>query len=93
MSTADRSPYHPPFTIFNAFMTRPSRRTTHKPGRKPLTKNMLLPLPVERVRALSLENHLFLAAIRDGHGTENVAMNLLRVLYLAWFMRDAADDE
>ncbi|CAE6865596.1 hypothetical protein R75461_08255 [Paraburkholderia nemoris] len=74
-------------------MARTSRRTVSKPTRKPLTKDMLLPLPVARVRALSLENHLFLAAIRGGHGSMEVAMNLLRVLYLSWFMRDAADAE
>ncbi|CAE6845410.1 hypothetical protein R75461_07227 [Paraburkholderia nemoris] len=74
-------------------MARTSRRTEHKPGRKPLTRAMLLPLPVSQVRALSLENHLTLAAMRSGHGSTEVAMNLLRVLYLSYFMRDAADDE
>jgi hypothetical protein len=69
-------------------MARSSRRTAHKPGRKPLTKAMLLPLPVGRVRALSLENHLLLAAIRNGHGSQDVTMNLMRVLYLTYFMFD-----
>ncbi|CAE6858712.1 hypothetical protein R75461_07865 [Paraburkholderia nemoris] len=73
-------------------MARTSRRTVSKPTRKPLTKDMLLPLPAARVRALSLENHLALAAIRSGHGSLAVAMTLQRVVYLAWFMRDAADD-
>ncbi|WP_234480938.1 C-type lectin-like domain-containing protein [Paraburkholderia nemoris] len=54
---------------------------------------MLLPLPAVRVRALSLENHLALAAIRTGHGSEEVAMRLLRILYLSWFMRDTADHD
>ncbi|MFL9999091.1 hypothetical protein PQR34_47770 [Paraburkholderia sediminicola] len=54
---------------------------------------MLLPLPVAKVRALSLENHLALAAIRGGHGSEGAAMNLLRVVYLAWFIRDAAEGD
>lgn len=54
---------------------------------------MLLPLPVSRVRALSLENHLALAAMRSGHGNLDVAMTLLRILYLTWFMRDTAGGE
>lgn len=51
-----------------------------------MTKEMLLPLAVSKVRELSLENHLRLAAIRSGHGSQSVVMNLLRVLYLAYFM-------
>ncbi|MCI0151929.1 hypothetical protein KNO81_39515 [Paraburkholderia sediminicola] len=51
---------------------------------------MLLPLPAARVRALSLANHLLLATIRSGHGNLDVVMNLIRVLYLAYFMRDDA---
>ncbi|WP_429322817.1 hypothetical protein [Paraburkholderia sp. GAS448] len=54
---------------------------------------MLLPLPATEVRALSLENHLALAAMRSGHGTISLAMHLLRVLYLAWFLRDATEGE
>jgi hypothetical protein len=69
-------------------MVRSSRQTRNKPGRKPLTKAMLLPLPAAKVRTLSLANHLLLATIRSGHGNLDVVMNLTRVLYLAYFMRD-----
>ncbi|AOK19211.1 hypothetical protein WL51_23135 [Burkholderia ubonensis] len=55
--------------------------------RKPLTKSDLLPLPTAKVRALSLENHMALAAIRAGHGGEEQISCLLRVVYLAFYMR------
>ncbi|KVM16629.1 hypothetical protein WL05_28310 [Burkholderia ubonensis] len=60
---------------------RPSRR-------KPLTREMLLPLPVSKVRALSLENHLALAAMRSGSGNVDQMSCLLKVVYLAWFLLD-----
>lgn len=69
-------------------MARSPARTARKPGRRPMTKEMLLPLAVSKVRELSLENHLRLAAIRSGHGSQSVVMNLLRVLYLGFFMLD-----
>ncbi|WP_256097573.1 hypothetical protein [Burkholderia cenocepacia] len=56
-------------------------------GRKPLTKGDLLPLPTAKVRALSLENHMALAAVRAGHGGEEQISCLLRVVYLAFYMR------
>ncbi|AWV04753.1 MULTISPECIES: hypothetical protein [Burkholderia] len=57
-------------------------------GRKPLTKGDLLPLPTAKVRALSLENHMALAAVRAGHGGEEQISCLLRVVYLAFYMRN-----
>ncbi|CAE6845318.1 hypothetical protein R75461_07223 [Paraburkholderia nemoris] len=74
-------------------MVRSSRQTRNKPGRKPLTKEMLLPLPAVKVRALSLANHLLLAAIHSGHGNLDVVKNLIRVLYLAYFMLDGAQGQ
>ncbi|KVA30545.1 hypothetical protein WI44_19475 [Burkholderia cepacia] len=55
-------------------------------GRKPRTKGDLLPLPTAKVRALSLENHMALAAVRAGHGGEEQICCLLRVVYLAFYM-------
>ncbi|WP_198364010.1 hypothetical protein [Burkholderia ubonensis] len=49
---------------------------------------MLLPLPVSKVRALSLENHLALAAMRSGSGNVDQMSCLLKVVYLAWFLLD-----
>jgi hypothetical protein len=53
-----------------------------------LTKEMLLPLPAETVRALSLENHLSLATVRAGRGGTDQIINLLRVAYLAFYLGD-----
>lgn len=58
-------------------------------GRSGLTREMLLPLPTEKVRALSLENHLALATVRSGRGDLDQVSCLLRVVYLAFYLRDA----
>ncbi|RQG99865.1 hypothetical protein [Paraburkholderia dinghuensis] len=49
---------------------------------------MLLPLPVARVRALSLENHLALATVRAARGNLDQLCCLLRVVYLAFYLRE-----
>lgn len=54
----------------------------------PLTKEMLLPLPTQKVQALSLENHVALAVVRSGNGDCDQVVCLLRVVYLAFFMRN-----
>ncbi|MBS2132098.1 hypothetical protein KEX41_28335 (plasmid) [Burkholderia thailandensis] len=66
-------------------MSRSSGRPSRK---KPLTREMLLPLPVAKSRALSLENHLALVAMRTGNGNVDQMSCLLKVVYLAWFMLD-----
>ncbi|MDF3085806.1 hypothetical protein [Burkholderia sola] len=48
---------------------------------------MLLPLATAKVRALSLENHLALATVRAGRGDFDQICCLIRVVYLAYFMR------
>ncbi len=58
-------------------------------GRSGLTREMLLPLPTEKVRALSLENHLALATVRGGRGDLDQVSCLLRVVYLAFYLREA----
>ncbi|WP_082742172.1 hypothetical protein [Burkholderia sp. MSMB1078WGS] len=50
---------------------------------------MLLPLSCAKVRALSLENHLALATARAGHGDFDQLCCLIRIVYLAYFMRGA----
>jgi len=55
-------------------------------ARRVRTKAELLPLSTAHVRAISLENHLALAAIRGGHGTSETMIALLRVLYLGYFI-------
>ncbi|MGN4039619.1 hypothetical protein ACS0ZG_38440, partial [Burkholderia gladioli] len=49
---------------------------------------MLLPLSSAKVRALSLENHLALATVRAGGGELDQISCLIRVVYLAYFMRN-----
>ncbi|CAG9257915.1 hypothetical protein BDI4_570016 [Burkholderia diffusa] len=46
----------------------------------PLTKEMLLPLSTEKVRSLSLENHMALAMVRSGNGNCDQVICLLRVV-------------
>ncbi|WP_081421375.1 hypothetical protein [Burkholderia contaminans] len=48
---------------------------------------MLLPLSTAKVRALSLENHLALSTVRAGRGDFDQICCLIRVVYLAYFMR------
>ncbi|ARM04489.1 hypothetical protein BOC59_33200 [Burkholderia pseudomallei] len=50
---------------------------------------MLLPLPTEKVHALSLENHLALATVRGGRGDLDQVSCLVRVVYLAFYLREA----
>ena len=45
---------------------------------------MLFPLSTEKVRALSLENHLTLAVVRSGNEDCDQVVCLLRVVYLAF---------
>ncbi|WP_230941558.1 hypothetical protein [Burkholderia cepacia] len=56
-------------------------------GRAGVTKEMLLPLSTEKVRSLSLEHHMALAVVRSGNGNCDHVICLLRVVYLAFFMR------
>ncbi len=56
-------------------------------GHSALTKEMLLPLSTEKVRSLSLEHHMALAVVRSGKGECDQVICLLRVVYLAFFMR------
>ena len=49
---------------------------------------MLLPLSTEKVRTLSLENHLAFAAVRAGQGDSVQIVKLLRIIYLAFHLRD-----
>ncbi|MDR8027923.1 hypothetical protein KPA93_32380 [Burkholderia cenocepacia] len=65
-----------------------SRNTMGRGSRSALTKEMLLPLSTEKVRSLSLEHHMALAVVRSGSGGCDQMICLLRVVYLAFFMRN-----
>lgn len=57
--------------------------------RKPLTREELLPLRGAYVRALSLEHHLALAALRDERGSGSQLAVLIKVTYLVYFISRA----
>ncbi|HDR9283258.1 hypothetical protein [Burkholderia vietnamiensis] len=67
-----------------------SRKSTRRSGRRPLSKEMLLPLPQARTRALSLEHHLALATIASGHANVDLMVCLLKAVYTAFYLRDEA---
>jgi hypothetical protein len=67
-----------------------SRHASRRPARQPLTRAQLLPLPAAKARALSLEQHLALEAMRHGHGGVEQVTMLLRAVYLAYFMARGA---
>ncbi|CAM2198510.1 Fis family transcriptional regulator (plasmid) [Paraburkholderia kururiensis] len=78
-------------------MARKSPRSSGKAVRPPLTRDMLLPLPNAKVQALSLENHLALTTVRAQRGGSDQICCLIRVVYLAYFMRgetaEGSDEE
>ncbi|WP_235995835.1 hypothetical protein [Burkholderia aenigmatica] len=65
------------------------KRLLRRTGRSGLTREMLLPLSTEKIRALSLENHLALATMRGGRGDLDQVSCLVRVVYLAFYLREA----
>ncbi len=58
-------------------------------GRSGLTREMSLPLQAEKVRSLSAENHLALTTVRGGRGDLDQVSCLMRVVHLAFYLRDA----
>jgi hypothetical protein len=67
------------------------RRDTTRAARRPLSKDMLLPLPVASVRACQLENHIAFAALQQGQGNIDLVGRLLKVVYLTYFLRRGYD--
>jgi hypothetical protein len=53
------------------------------------SKYLQKPLPVDRVRSLSLENHLALATVRSGYGDLDQLGCLVRVVYLSFYLQGA----
>ncbi|WP_236720919.1 hypothetical protein [Paraburkholderia phytofirmans] len=56
---------------------------------KPLTKALLLPMDRVSANERSLANHLALVAFRSGHGNGHLVNELMRVVYLSWFLQRA----
>jgi len=57
-------------------------------ARKTRTKEMLLPLPASIVKQISLENHMSLVVMRNGHGTQDTMTALLQTLYMTFYLLD-----
>lgn len=57
--------------------------------RRPLSKTMLLPMDVTSAREQSLSYHLALATCRIGHGNSYLFNELIRTVYVAWFLQQA----
>ncbi|BCQ28158.1 hypothetical protein NK8_63470 (plasmid) [Caballeronia sp. NK8] len=50
---------------------------------------MLLPLPVDAARTMALANHLSFVACRDGAGTAYLLNELIRLVYITFYVQDA----
>ncbi|PRY06122.1 hypothetical protein [Paraburkholderia sp. BL25I1N1] len=68
---------------------RKRRPAGNQSGRKPLGKTMLLPHTAAFVREQSLHWHLALAAFRVGKGNGDLLAELVKALYLAWYLQEA----
>jgi hypothetical protein len=54
-----------------------------------MTKALLLPMDRASASEQSLANHLALVACRSGHGNGHLVNELMRAVYLSWFLRRA----
>ena len=65
------------------------REGIHWVSNRTSTKAPLLPPTLESVRSLSLRNHLALAALCAGEGNGHLLSDLIHVLYMSWYLREA----
>jgi hypothetical protein len=56
-------------------------------GRRPLNKEMLLPMPKANVDSIMIEVHLALSALCAGNGTVALKDRMLVALYMTYFLR------
>lgn len=68
---------------------RKKRPAARQSRRKALSKTMLLPHTATYVRELVLHNHLALAAFRVGKGNVDLLAELVKALYLTWYLQEA----
>ena len=66
---------------------------TKKVKRRPLSREMLLPLPANKARALSLEYHLALSVLAGGYGVLDHAARLMQAICHARFLGHAEEAE
>ncbi len=64
---------------------KPANKTK---GRRPLTREWLLPLPPAHVRDISLKCHMALVALRGDHGHEALLLRLRTSVYLLFVSID-----
>lgn len=77
------------FEAVSGNMSQHKRIGFRRPGsRKPLNKTMLLPLPNISVQKISLPVHLALAACRGVAGNAHLMSELVRVVYLSYFLAE-----
>jgi hypothetical protein len=55
----------------------------------PLTRDMLLPMAATLARKVSLQNHMALVALRQGEGNADLVAELLRTVFIAFYLVDA----
>jgi len=71
----------------------PRSQVARSPSRKPLSKEMLLPLPLSAARTVALSNHLTFAACRAGAGSAYLVNGLIELGYGTYFVQDAGHGE
>lgn len=64
-------------------------KTTTLRSKKPLSKDMLLPLPAAAARKRSLEHHLALASLQSGSGSTDAVSKVFQTIYVAYFVHEA----
>jgi hypothetical protein len=66
-----------------------TKRRPTRPGaiRKPLSKSLLLPMAAHSAREMSLAHHLALAACRGDSGNRHQINELVRSVYMAYFLQ------
>jgi hypothetical protein len=54
----------------------------------PMTRAMLLPMVAVSAQKVSLQNHMSLVALRQGHDNRDLAEKLLETIYLVCYLVD-----
>jgi hypothetical protein len=76
--------------LFRRMATRHSTsRTSRSPSRKHLSKELLLPLSAAAAQTIALANHMGFVACRDGAGTAYLFNELIRLVYVTFYVQDA----
>jgi hypothetical protein len=68
---------------------RPFSQAARSLWRKPLSKEMLLPLPPSAAQTVALSNHLTFAACLAGGGSAYLFNELIQLVYGTFFVQDA----